>query len=140
MSEDGHEAERHVTRRCPRMADHSWPLALPVPCEDCYSVESIWRRIPWEADNRTPVRVLVFGSGQEAENRRPHGADAESLLESVTTRLVTGWSLHNADGGRIPGYWLHWSGPVEIMSHAQVHHFDAAFRAADIGREQADGS
>lgn len=57
MSE--YDAERHVTRRCPRMREHgiyrNGVRALPVPCEDCYSIESVWRRIPYEHDSKTPV-------------------------------------------------------------------------------------
>ncbi len=75
--------------------------------------------------------------GRDGERGRPHGADCESLLGSITHRLVNGWSAHNADGGRAFGYWHHWDGRMEIMSHAQVHHFDDAFRALLSGREGA---
>lgn len=65
VGEKGQEYERHVTRRCPRMREHGiWrngEKVLPVPCEDCYSVESIWRPIPYEPDNTSKVRAVVTG-------------------------------------------------------------------------------
>jgi hypothetical protein len=80
--------------------------------------------------------MTTDANGDNVERR---AGDAEGLLGSITHRLTTGWSLHNPDGGRIPGYWIHWSGPVEIMSWPQVNHFDAAFRAAHYGRRPSDG-
>lgn len=77
-----YEAERHVSRRCPRMDAHH-PAdrrvqPLPVPCEDCYSIESVWRRIPYEPDGRTTVTVqqVENGSGQECEGCFGSGSKA----------------------------------------------------------------
>lgn len=33
---------------------------LRVPCEDCYSVESFWHRIPYEPDSRTTVDLTRY--------------------------------------------------------------------------------
>ena len=49
--------ERHVSHRCSRMAEHypssNFANPLPIPCDQCCSVESIWRSIPYEPDGRT---------------------------------------------------------------------------------------
>jgi hypothetical protein len=54
------EVNRHVSHRCPRMGEHMAVHGLPVPCDKCYSIESYWRRIPWEPDSETPVDDSVL--------------------------------------------------------------------------------
>lgn len=51
--------ERHVSRRCPDMDAHA--VSVPVPCSECYSVESFWRRIPYEPDSRSAAVIVVRG-------------------------------------------------------------------------------
>lgn len=63
------EVGRHVTRRCPRMNEHDLNRRqpLPIPCPECYSIESYWRRIPWEPDSRTPAEIMVLSGSQDGE-------------------------------------------------------------------------
>lgn len=99
--------ERHVSHRCPRMAEHAESYrsgqykdsdeALPVPCDDCYSVEVIWRRVPYESDSRTPAdrdEVLTL-AGME---RRCVNADNRLLppLEAAVIHQRDGRCAHTA--------------------------------------------
>lgn len=79
--------ERHVSHRCAHQREHHTttglvtckhdssphrmnaddifcvnPRPIPrleIPCPECYSVESFWRRIPWEPDSRTEVEMEI---------------------------------------------------------------------------------
>lgn len=46
---DPEEGEWHhnVTHRCPQMGAHTFDR-LPIPCEQCTSVEQLTRSIPWQ--------------------------------------------------------------------------------------------
>jgi len=54
---------RHVSTRCPNIAKHGeyeivdgrLVRTFPIPCGDCYSVESV--RIPWEEPGVKPLRT-----------------------------------------------------------------------------------
>ena len=60
--------QRHVSTRCPRMAEHGRVEVVdgkvvqltPYPCADCYSIESFWHRIPWEKDGTQPFPAPVI--------------------------------------------------------------------------------
>lgn len=54
-----YDAERHVTHRCRRMQDHTSKPFVPVPCENCYAVESVWRAIPYEPNSRSKVTAHI---------------------------------------------------------------------------------
>lgn len=81
------EVERRVTHRCTRQREHHTltklvtcdhqdsphplnaddrfcvnPRYIPVlliPCDECYSIESFWRRIPWEPDAATQAEIAL---------------------------------------------------------------------------------
>ena len=86
MTDTENATARHVSTRCPQIAQHGrleqtspgrWERTFPEPCEECYSVESI--RIPWEAPgNAKPLRT----NDAEAELAR-----VNALLKARTDAL-----------------------------------------------------
>lgn len=71
------EWHRIVSHRCPNMGRHGGPYSqgcpchpmIPTPCPECFCVESLSRRVPYQAYSNTTVEGTFIP--QEEDKRGP---------------------------------------------------------------------